>query len=249
MIELEKSEYPVLKNLFSDDHPYVEVPMIINDRRGRAWVDSKLNPRLGLIAMGDMAFIEGDGETRYLKPVIKEISSSVIEICCDLKFKSVITETLDNASENQNIFFFHDGKIRQFRKPSEIKVVEIDEKLFDRLHETGENWLGSMFNNGDDFVSKGFGYGIIADGILVGAAVTFGVDKNRVNIGVGTHPDFRLKGFSTFCTCACVNKAYERRLKPIWITGPTNLASKAVAIKNGFTQSFELPNFWLGPNV
>lgn len=245
MIELKKSEYPVLKKLFADDHPYVEVPMIINGRRGRAWVDSKLSPRVGIIAMGEMAFIEGVKDSRALKPVLKEISSYVSEICCESKFKSVIEISIPAASEGKNIFFLHDGKIRQFKTPARINVVEIDKKIFDCLHETGESWLGSMYNDANDFIKNGFGFGIIAGNLLVSAAVVFSIDEKRVNIGVATHEIYRMKGYSTFCTSACVKRAYEKGLQPIWITAPENIASQTVARKNGFMRSFELTNFWV----
>ena len=66
MIELEKSDYHILKTLCPDNHRYVEIPMIINGMRGRVWADNKTNPEIALISIGDMVFIEGRSDCEQL---------------------------------------------------------------------------------------------------------------------------------------------------------------------------------------
>jgi len=246
MIELCKEEYPLLKELFPDDHPYVEVPMIVNGRRGRAWVDKKKNPCLGLITTGCMIFIEGDGDPELLESVFTEFSSFYEEINCDKRFGDRIFRSFEKVHETSNIIFEHDGRKRDFPIQPGINVVEIDEAIFDRLDETGENWLSSMFDDGEDFVRNSYGFAVLVDGVVASAAVAFGIDSHRADIGVGTYGTYRNKGYSTLCASACVNRTLERNLNPVWMTGPDNIASQCVALKIGFTPIFELPSYWIG---
>ena len=247
MIELHKEEYPLLKKLFPDWHPYVEVPMIVNGRRGRAWVDRKDDPALGIICKGEMCFLEGDGDPEMLIPVFSnEFSSFYGEINCSKRFGDIIFQWFDKVGETSNMFFDHDGYSRDFPILPGVDLIEMDEIMFDRLNETGENWLGSMFDDGKDFVNHSYGFAAIVDNRLVSAAVAFSIDGKRANIGIGTSEPYRNQGYSTMCTAACVDRTLERNLKPIWITSPDNIASQTVALKNGFKPSFEFPSFWIG---
>lgn len=249
MIEVDKSDFDKLKPLFPDDHVYVEVPMIINDRRGRAWVDDLNNPRLGFIYNGDIAFIEGKGDPEQLIEPLDCVKDITMEICCTKDFGDIIRKVIDKVTDMTNVLFSHDGVHRNFTAPDEFEIVKIDSDLFGRLDETGENWLVVMYDDADDFLSSnGMGFAAVKNGKLVSAATAFGFDGKRVNIGIGTHPDFRRLGLSKACTSAIIKVLLAKNLDPVWITGPDNIASRTVAEKNGFTETQRLPIFWTEMN-
>ena len=245
MIEVNKSDYDKLKPLFPDDHAYVEIPMLINDRRGKAWVDDLDNPRLGFIYKGYTGFIEGEGDAEQLIEPLESIKFHTWEICCTLDFGDIIRKVLDNVINKTNVLFSHDGVHRNFTAPSEFEIVNIDSELFGQLDETGEDWLLAMYDDADDFLSSnGMGFAAVQNGKLISAATAFGFDGRRVNIGIGTHPDFQRLGLSKACTSALIKVLLSRNLEPVWITGPDNIASRTVAEKNGFTETQRLPIFW-----
>ena len=245
MIEVDKSDFHKLKPLFPDDHVYVEVPMIINDRRGRAWVDDLNNPALGFIYKGYTGFIEGKGDVEQLIEPIECIKNNTLEICCAKDFEDIIKKVIDNVTDKTNVLFSHDGVQRNFTAPDEFEIVKIDSELFGRLDETGEKWLLAMYDDADDFLySNGMGFAAITNGRLASASTAFGFDGRRVNIGVATNPDFQRLGLSKACTSALIKVLLARNLEPVWITGPDNIASCTVAEKNGFTETHRLPVFW-----
>ncbi len=245
LIEIDKSDYHILKNLCPDDHIYVEIPMIVNDCRGRAWVDDITNPRLNLIALGDMAFIEGDGNIDLLKKPLEIIKEKTLEICCDRKYGDVVRGCFNYVSETFNVFFQHDGAGRNFSHPDDFAIEKLDSAIFHKLNETGEDWLGEMYLDGDDFSkSCGLGYAATYKNNIISASIAFSYDGRRVNIGVATKPEYRSLGLSTACTSALIKDLLARNIESVWITGPENAASRAVAEKNGFSETVRMPIYW-----
>ncbi len=247
MIELEKSDYHILKTLCPDNHIYVEIPMIINDKRGRAWVDDIQNPRLTLITQGDMAFIEGDGDVAHLEKPLGIIKDRVQEINCDRRFGDLVRAHFNYVQETFNVFFKHDGVARDFSQPDDFEFTRMNRSLFHKLNETGESWLGEMYLDGNDFVETcGLGYAALLKNNIISAAIAFSYDGKRINIGVATNSEYRSLGLSTACTAALIKDLLSRKIEPVWITEPVNAASRAVAEKNGFTETVRMPIYWTG---
>jgi GNAT superfamily N-acetyltransferase len=245
MIELTQDQYYILKTVCPDNHSYVEVPMIINDRRGRVWVDDIENPRLATLWCGDLFFIEGDGDENLVYEPLSEVAPKVLEIACERNYRETVSRVFTNVQDTFNVFFRHDKIIRNLPLPEGFEIVPIDKLVYEHLNDTGENWLVAMYRNYEDFKNTiDLGYAAMRGRDLISAAVPYGYDGKRVNIGVGTRVDFRSQGLSSACVSALIADLIERRLQPIWITGPDNPTSRKVAEKNGFTEIFRLPIFW-----
>jgi GNAT superfamily N-acetyltransferase len=245
MIELDHSEYPHLKSIFPDDHHYVEIPMIVNHKRGRGWVDNKLNPHLGILYCGDMVFIEGDGESSLVIEAVSEVAEKTLEICCDRRFADALHNVFPKIKSMSNLMFEHDGVHHRHDVISGFELRKLDEELYGKLGETGENWLVSLFRDYDDFKNTcGYGYAVVKDGKVVSAATAFGFDGKRADIGIASHPEFRNLGLSRACSSKLIGELLANGIVPVWITTPENIASKTIAEKNGFSVKYEFPTFW-----
>lgn len=76
--------------------------------------------------------------------------------------------------------------------------------------------------------------GAIVDGQLVAWAHTYCMSPKYCDIGVFTHESQRRRGYSAACTALVAKAMQQRGLIPVWSTGETNAASRAVAGKIGF---------------
>ncbi len=76
--------------------------------------------------------------------------------------------------------------------------------------------------------------GAIVDGQLVAWAQTYAISAKHCDVGVFTQEAHRRRGFSSACTALVAKVMQERGLIPVWSTGETNAASRAVARKIGF---------------
>jgi ribosomal protein S18 acetylase RimI-like enzyme len=245
MIELDHSEYHYLKPIFHDRLYYVEIPMIVNQRRGRAWVDNKDNPHLGILHCGEMIFIEGDGEPDHVVEPVLEIAERTLEVCCDRRFGDALGKGFPKIQPMSNLMFIHDGTQYRHDVISGFELRKLDEELYSKLGETGENWLVSMYEDYKDFKNTcGYGYAVVKDEKVVSAATAFGFDGKRADIGVATNPEFRNLGLSKACTSKLIGELRANGIGPVWITTPDNIASKTVAEENGFYVEFEFPTFW-----
>ena len=245
MIELDHSEYHFLKPVFPDNHNYVEIPMIVNQKRGRAWLDSKHKPHLGILYCGDMTFIEGDGEPDQVIEPVSEVAERTLEICCDRRFGDVLGKVFPKIQPMTNLMFEHDSIHYRHDLISGFELRKLDEELYVKLGETGEHWLVSMYKDYEDFKNTcGYGYAVFKDEKVVSAATAFGFDGKRADIGIATNPEFRNLGLAKACTSKLIGELRANGIGPVWITTPDNIASKTVAEENGFSVELEFPTFW-----
>jgi GNAT superfamily N-acetyltransferase len=78
--------------------------------------------------------------------------------------------------------------------------------------------------------------GAIVDGQLVAWAHSYCTSPAYCDIGVFTHEAHRRRGFSAACTALVAKTVQQRDFIPVWSTGETNAASRAVAGKIGFQE-------------
>lgn len=89
--------------------------------------------------------------------------------------------------------------------------------------------------------------GAIIDNQLVAWAQTYAISAKHCDVGVFTHEAHRRRGFSAACTALVAQVVQQRGLIPVWSTGESNLASRAVAHKIGFREIgrlvYAIPDF------
>lgn len=78
--------------------------------------------------------------------------------------------------------------------------------------------------------------GAIVNGELVAWAHTYCLSPRYCDIGVFTQEAHRRRGFSSACTALVAKAMQQRGFTPVWSTGETNAASRAVAAKIGFQE-------------
>lgn len=78
--------------------------------------------------------------------------------------------------------------------------------------------------------------GAIVNGELVAWAHTYCISPKYCDVGVFTHEAHRRRGFSAACTALVAQIVQQRGLTPVWSTGETNAASRAVAARIGFRE-------------
>lgn len=82
--------------------------------------------------------------------------------------------------------------------------------------------------------SKGFGYCLMREDIILCEAFAGPLVDGLIEIGVGTHESHRRRGYATL-TCAHLIRACEEKgYRTFWNTNKQNLASKALARKLGY---------------
>jgi RimJ/RimL family protein N-acetyltransferase len=78
--------------------------------------------------------------------------------------------------------------------------------------------------------------GAIVNDELVAWAQTYAIAGKHCDIGVFTHEAHRRRGYSAACAALVAKAMLQRNLIPVWSTGETNTASRAVARKIGFRE-------------
>ncbi|MGL4484633.1 MAG: GNAT family N-acetyltransferase, partial [Anaerovoracaceae bacterium] len=88
------------------------------------------------------------------------------------------------------------------------------------------------FASEEDYLKRGFGFGIVDQGKLISGASTMTVYDGGTETQVATHEDYRRQGLAIPCAAAFIIECSKRKMRPCW--DAANLTSKHMALKLGY---------------
>lgn len=115
----------------------------------------------------------------------------------------------------------------------EYQLTRFDEELYNQA--MAEDWSREFcetFISAGDYLSRGFGYGIIYQGKLVSGTSTMTVYDGGTEVQLATHPEFRQKGLAMACAATFLLECQQQGIRACW--DAANLTSKKIALALGY---------------
>jgi RimJ/RimL family protein N-acetyltransferase len=264
---LEKVKYDKVLPLFTrfPDHPVIR-GVIEGNNPGIIWVDDRAYPQRTLLwAMFEQDFfLAGDASNVefnfslnkwIFEEVMKEAQAnnerSFCLILCNREWEEKVSAILSGKEymiDYTSCFRLNYEKFSKHfnwreKVAADLVMREVDKELFLRIKDDSgipfRNWWYSY----RDFESKGLGFTLMMDDILLSTCFACFVGANAVEIGIVTDPDYQRKGYATLTAAAFIEKCLEKGLDPIWHTGKNNVPSNRLALKLGFEKTGELKKY------
>lgn len=267
MYKLNQYEYKKVENIFKELAFNIVIKSVIDGNTpGEIYVDNKDNPKTALVwdMMGEL-LVEGESNNDEFN---KEINRLIIEElktraanryipCFDFYYSKKFENKLHVLLPQENCIRI-DRNVYKFKKlkidwreliPEDCNMVIIDEKLLERKdlkHIEGvKGWINSFWHSENDLISKGIGYCLIKDGIVVSWCLSVFVSDKNFEFGLETVEQYRGNNYGKLTAAACMEYCTYNNIIPFWQCNKDNIPSNKVAESIGFEKYFQyyLENF------
>ena len=216
---------------------------------GVLWLDTLEKPRTGLIVSGEYSFYGGDAGT----PGAISMAESLFDYIHGKKTTAIYSQkrmdwrdrllTFDGFSPKEIIrhgivqknYAFDREKLEAFMEeiPKVYSIRPFDEELYNSsLKEEWAEEFCDTFDSYEEYKRRGFGYGVIKDGLLVAGASTMTVYNEGFEVQLATREDSRGQGLALAASAALILEGMRRGLRPCW--DADNEASLHIALKLGY---------------
>jgi GNAT superfamily N-acetyltransferase len=248
MKEVKKSEMCEITRLFSGIEDSM-VTACIQGYMGKAYVDILPNPSVGLIVSGEYSFFAGDanlGAATQAAERLFELNPSNETICIfpdnDMEWESVLMNAAGNSPEvipryriAQKDYMFDEELLGNYSTniPDGYSIEMFDEGIYKQaMSASWSKEFCEIFDSADDYLTRGFGYAITCDGILVAGTSTMTVYDGGTEVQVATHPNHRRKGLAMASAAAFLLECQRRGIRACWDAAAQ--VSKKMAIALGY---------------
>ena len=182
---------------------------------GQAYVARETEPKAALIVSGEYSFF-GGGPT---SPDARELVQNLFPV---------------NESD-RTVVIFNDQLLQRYMDaiPQGYQLAAFDEDLYHQA--MAEDWsreFCEVFPSAEEYLNKGFGFGILKEGRLVSGASTMTVYHGGIEIQVATRESYGGKGLAMACSAALIRECVRRGIRPCW--DAANLTSKHMALNLGY---------------
>ena len=182
---------------------------------GQAYVARETEPKAALIVSGEYSFF-GGGPT---SPDARELVQNFFQV---------------NESD-RTVVIFNDQLLQRYMEaiPEGYQLAAFDEDLYHQA--MAEDWsreFCEVFPSAEEYLNKGFGFGILKEGRLVSGASTMTVYHGGIEIQVATRESYGGKGLAMACSAALIRECVRRGIRPCW--DAANLTSKHMALNLGY---------------
>lgn len=144
----------------------------------------------------------------------------------------------DNIEIERRFFFEHTGEFNgDVDLPSGCELKIIDRNIISEIN--GRITPRFSWNNEEDFLSKGNGYCIVANGEVAAWAFSAAVSDTEIDIGVETSEKYQHRGYAAIVSNAMIKNILQQNKKPVWACHYKNIASVKLAEKIGFNKTAE----------
>ncbi|HJQ98965.1 MAG TPA: GNAT family N-acetyltransferase [Candidatus Polarisedimenticolaceae bacterium] len=151
--------------------------------------------------------------------LILEVHGSAVE---DRPMRDYDPRTLDPAV------------LRQLEEalPTGVELRAFDLALAGQLDAGLEPHALQVFEDAQDFVDRGLGFGAVIDGRLTCAATSYTRSSRSVEVAISTREDFRGRGIAAVTAARLLRACLSLGLAPRW--SASNLLSQRLAVRLGF---------------
>ena len=182
---------------------------------GQAYVARETEPKAALIVSGEYSFFGGDPSS----PDALELVQNLFQV---------------NESD-RTVVIFNDQLLQRYMDaiPQGYQLAAFDEDLYHQA--MAEDWsreFCEVFPSAEEYLNKGFGFGILKEGRLVSGASTMTVYHGGIEIQVATRESYGGKGLAMACSAALIRECVRRGIRPCW--DAANLTSKHMALNLGY---------------
>jgi GNAT superfamily N-acetyltransferase len=227
--------------LFSPAHPLrAVIDGVLEAGLGSIRLDDPDNPRVARLSIGCYEIFGGDASGRAAVELAQDLPSPKELVygndpawrrrLCDIygaRVKDRPMETFD--PENVDLALLRAGA-RSLPVPYELRPL--DELLLSQLDADLEPHALQVYPSPGAFLSRGAGFGAVADGVLACAATTYTATPRRAEIAIATRREHRGKGLAFATSARLMLHCLERRIEPLW--NASNPVSKRLAVRLGF---------------
>jgi GNAT superfamily N-acetyltransferase len=123
--------------------------------------------------------------------------------------------------------------VRRFRDPV-VRLLTLDDLAL--LEAAPHELRASCWDSTHSLLSQGIIACAIVSGRIVATALVAARTARHAEVGVYTHPDYRLRGYATAAASLVTRRAQEAGQIPVWSAGDHNLPSLRIARKLGFVE-------------
>ena len=182
---------------------------------GQAYVAQETEPKAALIVSGEYSFFGGD-----------PTSDDALELVRNL---------FQVNESDRTVVIFDDQLLQRYMDaiPEGYQLAAFDEDLYHQA--MAEDWsreFCEVFPSAEEYLNKGFGFGILKEGRLVSGASTMTVYHGGIEIQVATRESYGGKGLAMACSAALIRECVRRGIRPCW--DAANLTSKHMALNLGY---------------
>ncbi len=176
------------------------------------------------------------------------LGDRLIKVNPDAPYPALSQEQSGCVLESQriNYLFCRDKYLtnKQSRPAQAYPVVKTSREVFCALN--GGVVPKDFWNSYDDFSRSGGGFTLMLDNHIPAATAfaSFVLD-NKLEIGIETARDYHGMGYGALTCSALIDYCLANRLEPVWSCNSTNIGSRKLAEKLGFTEHKRIPYYRL----
>ena len=242
IVSVDPNKRNVLVPLFAEHvTERIFIKSILDGHTGIALADSKTDPQVAQLTFGRWAIFGGDATHPVAHQLVQQLSRAwvtpVSEVWRELMFQvhgHHLKQTHGITFSPQSLNLEHLQNLQK-QVPSDCQIERVDIPLANRLRNEGfASFKG--FSSFANFVERGVGFCATIKGCIVSYAVSTMQCREGIEIGIGTHPDFRNKGFATAVGATLLVHCIERDIYAHWSTGYENSISIRLAEKLGYVR-------------
>lgn len=248
MITVEKNDRCLLVPLFQSIEDSM-VTACLQGYMGSSYADRLLDPTCALIVSGEYCFLAGDAGSKQAKKLVETIFNYIIgdetiAIYSDneLQWRNLLMSCPENQPVEvkrygimQKDYDFDRLQLQSFidRLPRDFELQRFDSEMYRQaISEPWSKEFCETFLSEEDFLEKGFGFGVMHQGRLVSGASTMTVYDTGMEVQVTTREGFEGRGLAMACASALLMESMVRKLRPCW--DAATLVSKHMALRLGY---------------
>lgn len=222
--------------------------------QGEGFVNDFPNPEFGLIVSGEYSFPGGDPGAAGARDMIEHVfdyiegnETTFIYAPENLGWRDLILECHPDKAEEvmrfwivQKDYDFDEKRLNSYMEklPEGYQIVPFDEEIYRQAMDS--EWSREFcetFEDAEDYLNRGFGFGVLDNGQLVSGISTMTVYDGGTEIQIATREDYRRRGFALPCAARFILEAKKRGIRPCW--DAANETSRHMAVKLGYEYNGE----------
>ena len=242
IVSIDPDKRSVLTPLFANYLPKrILINSILEGHSGIALANSKTNPRVAQLTLTGWAILGGDATHPTAQKLVQQLSEMWI-IPISEAWRELIFQVHGQHLEQMHSITFSPESLnlkhlrnlqKQIRFDCHIQRVDIS--LANQLRNEGFTSFAG-FSSLTDFAERGIGFCATINDRIISYAVSLIQCRERIDIGVETHPDFRNKGIATAVAAKLLVHCIEHGIYPHWSASYENATSIYLAEKLGYVR-------------